>query len=263
MFPAQLQLVPNQPKGGLSTRGDAHRRDDGMGRQLRSSVSPLLKMTAEDLLAQFGAGAAVPGSGSAAALNGAIACALVTTSAKLTIGRVKESLRRDESEYILARVGERRPKLQQLVQQDSEAFQKVIAQRRLRDAARTPSVRKKCSDRERTLLRKCTDLALEIAIECLAVAQLGLAMVRIGYKPARGDPAVGASNALAGALGAICVVLVNLQKRRGGQQARKQYASASNLFQRFREVEHELVEAVAGLRDAKKHALDTQLMFAL
>lgn len=214
----------------------------------RKTKAPmLLQLPAGELLQEFGAGNPVPGSGSAAALNGALACSLIATSAKLTMSRSKDRHRQAESEYILRQVGAHDPILRSLVQEDSETFGKVIEARRARDAARTDASRRKHTATARSALRECTKVAMKVVTECLVVARLGLIMVRIGYHAAKGDPAAGTSNALAGATGAICAILVNLKSTRGAPWAVQMYQLASEAFEETRKIQEDLVRSVAGL----------------
>jgi methenyltetrahydrofolate cyclohydrolase len=215
----------------------------------RAVASPpkLLELSTRNLLAEFGAGNPVPGSGSASALNGALACSLLATSAKLTIARAKQQVRRTEAEYILQRINEKAPILQSLVQEDSDIFSKVIDARHARERARTERSKRQYSSLGRNLLQQCSEVAIRIVTTCLEIAKLGLALLRIGYHAAKGDPAAGTSNALAGAFGAICVVLVNLKTTRGGEWAVKTYDLISKFRSEHETLQDELMRAITGL----------------
>jgi formiminotetrahydrofolate cyclodeaminase len=79
---------------------------------LPQQITPdLLKLDTQALLAAFGAGNPTPGSGSAAALNGALACELIATSAQLTMAKTDAVRRKQESQYVLAQVSAKRPVL--------------------------------------------------------------------------------------------------------------------------------------------------------
>jgi formiminotetrahydrofolate cyclodeaminase len=220
----------------------------------------LLQLDAQGLLAAFGAGNATPGSGSAAALNGALACELIATSAKLTHARTAkgEAKRRQECEYVLAQVNGKGPILQDLVQRDTDVFAQVIDARRARDRTKDATMRRKHVDRARRRLSAATDIVVRIAKECVAVAKLGLMMIEIGYAAAKGDPACGVSNAIAGAQSAMWVAFMNLKKCRG-KHARAAFAELETAFIEMTVVQTALLEAVAGLRREVDQSMSRQL----
>lgn len=107
----------------------------------------LLLLPTNQLLAEFGSGKPSPGSGSAAALSGLLACKLCHTVILLTVQRTSQQ--KDHAELLLLKnsldeIVE--PELTRLFQRDSEIFEEVIALRRLRDAATDPQKRRAFSE---------------------------------------------------------------------------------------------------------------------
>jgi formiminotetrahydrofolate cyclodeaminase len=219
----------------------------------------LLRVDVQSLLAAFGAGLPTPGAGSAAALNGALACEVISSSAKLTISKTRDMQRQKACEYVIASVASKRPVLQGLVQRDADVFSEVIAARRARDRARSSDLRRRHAARARHRLNAATDIAVRIARECVGLARLGIIMVEVGYAAAKGDPAAGVSNALAGAQTAICAALLNIGKSRGGRRARNAYAELEIAFAEMLEIQEQLMQSVVGLRRQAGEALSLQL----
>lgn len=216
----------------------------------------LLALSTRDLLSAFGAGLPTPGSGSAAALNGALACTLIQTSAKLTVAKARGDTRRiAESQYILDQLAPRSVRLQKLVQQDNDLFESLIETRRVRDAASDVRDRSRNSARARRQLKRATEIALKTAQECVAISRLGLTMVQIGYRAAKGDPAGGTSNALAGAQGAVCAALVNLRTSRGASWTADTFGELQNILTEMLFIQSELMKAVLDLNREATEAL--------
>jgi hypothetical protein len=68
-------------------------------------------------------------------------------------------------------------------------------------------------------------------------------MIKVGYAAARGDPACGVSNAIAGAQSAIWIAMLNLKKAKG-KRARAVYVALDAAFSEMASVQSELLEAV-------------------
>lgn len=176
----------------------------------------LLELRALDLLERFGDGEHKPGSGSAAALNGMLACQLVITVAKLTVNRDSYQRVTKRAEQIRLRIEKSlEPSLRRMFGEDSIEFGKVFAARQFRDQVSKGS--RIWWDRERahlSHLKSATDLPLEIARSCLAVCRIAVEVFDIGYRCARGDTCVALSSALSGAKGALSIIYLNLRSFR-------------------------------------------------
>ena len=218
-------------------------------------VDNLLDLKARELLEQFGAGNHKPGSGSAAAMNGMLACQLAITVIKLTSDhheKYQRTLSRlEQLQSRLTRVLE--PRLQTLFNEDSSLFGEVFNARQFRDEANRGS--KAWWDRERihlSKLKSATDLPIEIAELCLEASHIATEIFDIGYRSARGDTCVALSSAVSAAKGAIAVIFLNLRSFRKDDWPEWQEetrASAIRLKQAIEAVEGELSVRVACLED--------------
>jgi len=91
----------------------------------------LLEMSMRSVLAELASVSPVPGGGSAAALAGACAAALCEMVCRLTLSNAKMSDAWPSMQETLGAAGQARMRLQDLVDEDAEAYAAVVAARRL------------------------------------------------------------------------------------------------------------------------------------
>ena len=179
----------------------------------------LLELPANKLLDQFGGGNHVPGSGSAAALMGLLAAQLTLTVCKIT--SAKSEARPGELDYLALQMENRFiPRLQEMFQEDADAFDVVITNRRMRDAATDKAERRRWGERSNQKLREATELVMDIGDLCLALADHATRVFNQGAKMVRGDSGAAISSAIAGASTAIFIANLNLQSFQAGAWAR-------------------------------------------
>ncbi len=185
---------------------------------MTNETQNLLAMETSSLLDEFAAGRATPGAGSAAALSGALAAALIVTARKFVAEKAKTipkyeavadeanrrgNLARDAAEF-----------LRGYTSQDTLMFQPVIEARTKRDVAKkdndNPAVQL-WDQIAQQKLREATEPLLRVTEQCIDVARHALWFVKNGYQSARGDSSVAASVALAAAEGAIATAALNLR----------------------------------------------------
>jgi formiminotetrahydrofolate cyclodeaminase len=173
----------------------------------------LFQNTADELFAKIGAGRATPGSGFVAAVNGLLACEIIKSLAKITVKKASSRSRKviGGSQFIADQLALKRPLIANLAQSDNDIYAEHILALKCAKNAKTLTAIKHHNKIARDALVRATETLLNIARECITVARMGLTMMRIGYGPAKGDAAVGVSSAVAGATGALCVVMVNIK----------------------------------------------------
>jgi formiminotetrahydrofolate cyclodeaminase len=174
----------------------------------------LLDHSVSDLLGLFAAGRTTPGAGSAAALTGAVAGSLIQAAARYAI-RVADKAGAEKpfgerAAAILEEAGERSRRLSMAVGEDSEAFRQFW-QTRTEEA-----------------LRLATDIPIDIAEHCLALAEMGLELYDHGYQNARGEAAAASLGAIAGGEAALYAASLNLASagRAGWIDSRKEKIDA-------------------------------------
>ena len=130
----------------------------------------LTKLTVQDFIEQLASASPTPGGGSASALAGAMAAAMVEMAANLTIGREKFRDVEAEMKVVLGRAGELRDLMLAAVEEDTDAFDEVSqAYKMPRDsdtekASRTEAIQQ--------ALKGATEVPLRVAKAAMETYQL-------------------------------------------------------------------------------------------
>jgi formiminotetrahydrofolate cyclodeaminase len=168
----------------------------------------LLDLTTRDLLQRFASTDPTPGGGSAAALAGALGATLAAMVCAMPKTRSGAPEERERLDRALARAQAAGAHLQALVDEDSAAFDAVMA------AFRLP----KATDGEKALRkeaiaaanRRATLVPLQTAERCLEVLASAAEAAAAGNPNAVSDARTSAATALAGLLGALENVRINV-----------------------------------------------------
>jgi formiminotetrahydrofolate cyclodeaminase len=147
-------------------------------------MSSFLDRSTGDLLDLFAAGKNVPGAGSAAALQGALAGSLLQAVAKYS-----------REEGLLNEAREKSERLRKAVDEDAAAFQEFW------------------KSRTSEALAQATEIPLAIARDCAALVAIGLELHEKGFKNARGESAAAAWGALAAGESALYIARLNQGSR--------------------------------------------------
>ncbi len=221
------------------------RRDQVL--ELRLKRPPLTEaVTLHGLLEQIAAPTPTPGGGTVAALAGAIATSLATMVANLTIGKKKYADREERLRGLKERAALLRTALLGLARRDSEAFDAVLAARRLPQG--TPE-----QDAERAARVAAAELGasrvpLETARACVEVVGIAAEAARLGNPNAASDAGVAGRLAEAGAEGALLNVEINLK-------ALPPSADKEDVQRQSLRIREDLASAGASCREAVHAAL--------
>ena len=161
-----------------------------------------------EYLEKAAAGTAVPGGGSVAALNAALAAGLTEMVANLTIGKKGYEEVEEEMIALAGKASQLRNKLSAAVDRDADAYTEVMAAYRLPKTTDEETALRKQKIQE--AIKHAARVPLEVARNALAVIELAGQAIRKGNKNAASDGAVAAMNARTGALAAIYNVKINL-----------------------------------------------------
>ena len=161
-----------------------------------------------EYLDKAAAGTAVPGGGSVAALNAALAAGLTEMVANLTIGKKGYEEVEEEMIALAGKASQLRNKLSAAVDQDADAYTEVMAAYRLPKTTDEETALRKQKIQE--AIKHAARVPLEVARNALAVIELAGQAIQKGNKNAASDGAVAAMNARTGALAAIYNVKINL-----------------------------------------------------
>lgn len=159
--------------------------------------------TIEEFVEGIAAGEATPGGGAAAAIAGATGAGLVEMVCNLTIGREAYADVEDDLVDIRADLEDRRARLLALADEDSAAFEAVMA------AYRTDEVEGRAAAIE-AASKRATEVPLETAEACLAVLEHAVEVTRVGNENAVTDGGTGSLLVNAALQAALYNVAVNL-----------------------------------------------------
>ena len=171
------------------------------------SSPSLLDLRARDLLDRLASTDPTPGGGSAAALSGATAAALVAMVCAMPKTRTGAPEERGRLDKALLEARAASARLRSLVDEDSAAFEAVMA------AYRMP----KATDDDKALRKKAiagamshaTAIPVQTAEACLAVVRAAAEAAQHGNANAVSDARTAGALALAGILGAVENVRIN------------------------------------------------------
>jgi formiminotetrahydrofolate cyclodeaminase len=201
----------------------------------------LTELPVRELVARLGSDAPAPGGGSASALAGALAAALVHMVVELTAGRSEAD--RDEAALVEIRtaVASLQSELTRLVDADAAAYASVMAARRLpRDSDLERAARRVQLD---AAIREATRTPLATARHASDVLGLAERLAPIGNRNAVSDVGVAALLAAASVRGAILNVRINLPYVANDEALRA-------------EAEAEAARLLAGLEDRERSVRD-------
>jgi glutamate formiminotransferase / formiminotetrahydrofolate cyclodeaminase len=153
---------------------------------------------------ELAGGAPVPGGGSAAALAGALAGALVAMVARLTVGRKAYASVESRAREIQAEAETLRTELRRLVDEDAAAYAAVSAAYKI---AKDDPRRARAID---AALLGAARTPLEVARRAARLVVLAREIGAVGNRNARSDAAVGEGLARAARAGAVENVRVNI-----------------------------------------------------
>ena len=161
-----------------------------------------------DFLSELASGSPTPGGGSVAALCGALGAALTSMVCNLTVGKKKYADVEDDMKRVLEKSESLRLELEGLMDEDAEAFDKVM------EAMRLPKeTDEEKASRESVLQSSLVDAAmvpLAVMEKCVGVIVLAEEAAQKGNVNAVSDAGVAALTARAGAHAARLNVLINL-----------------------------------------------------
>ena len=208
-------LIPQEAimdAGAWYLQLDGFKADQILEQRLYAAALKAGPAEGPSFLDSLAAGTAVPGSGSAAAYAGAMAAALVTMVARLTIGKKKYAEVEAQMIEILNQAERLRAELTAAVDEDSAAFESVMAAFKLpKDTSGKEAVRNQAIE-EAT--KHAAQVPLKTAQKAVTVMALAERAVALGNLNAITDAAAGAVMARAALTAAGYNVRVNVASLR-------------------------------------------------
>jgi methenyltetrahydrofolate cyclohydrolase len=133
-------------------------------------VSDIKYQTLQQFLDELASKSATPGGGSAAALMGAQAAALVSMVCNLTIGKPKFAEVEAEMQAVLDKAEALRSELTDLIKQDIDVFDKLMSKYALPKETDAENALRSAAIQE--VLKEATDVPLQCVRACAEVIQL-------------------------------------------------------------------------------------------
>jgi methenyltetrahydrofolate cyclohydrolase len=188
---------------------------------------PIFEQTVESFLDRLASESATPGGGSAAALTGAMAAALVSMVCNLTIGKKQYEDVQREMQSVRERAENLRADLQRLAQLDVEVFGRLMVAYKLPRTTDADAASRKAAIQR--LTREATEAPLQAARAAVEVLPLCATAARYGSRSAVSDAGVGALLAQSAVRGAVLNVEINLAAIDDPQYVREVRARVEDL----------------------------------
>lgn len=202
----------------------------------------LVDLSIKDFLNKVAGNDPVPGGGSIAALNGAVASALAAMVANLTIGKkgyeAHEELMRHISEVAM----DGKDALLEYVDGDSQAYDKVFACFKMPKATEEEKALRTAAIQEAT--KFAAEIPMEVARKAYGLMSVIEDVARIGNRNAVTDACVAMMSARAAVLGALMNVRINLGSLKDKEYVARIQAEADELERLACEKEKELLEEI-------------------
>jgi len=175
----------------------------------------LVKLTVQDFVYELASASPTPGGGSASALAGAMAAAMVEMACNLTVGREKFRNVEGELQTVLARATELHHQMLAAVDEDTEAYNAVSQAYKLpkdtdeQKAARSAAIQQ--------ALRQASEVPLRVAQAAAETAQLAVLAQEKANPNVASDARVARLLAEAARDGAIANVEINISSITDGK----------------------------------------------
>lgn len=177
--------------------------------RVQGEEAKLAGLKVGDYLDELSSDSPAPGGGSASALAGAQAAGLAAMVANLTVGKKGYEAVWEEMNQVAEAGQQLKDRLRSLIDEDTAAFNEVMAAMRLPKATPEDQAKRKAAMEEAT--KKATLIPLEVMRQSEKTLPLIEAVAAKGNKNSLSDAGVAASQAKACARGAYLNVLINLQ----------------------------------------------------
>lgn len=202
----------------------------------------LADLTVKDFLDKVSGNDPVPGGGSIAALNGALASALATMVAQLTIGKKGYEMSEEVMRHAQILTARLQKEFIGLVDKDSEAYNAVFACFKLPKATDEEKAARSVAIQEAT--KQAALVPMEVARKALDMMSVIADIARLGNRNAVTDACVAMMSARSAVLGALLNVRINLSSLKDKEFVQQLRANADAMELEACQKEKELLDAV-------------------
>jgi glutamate formiminotransferase/formiminotetrahydrofolate cyclodeaminase len=169
---------------------------------------PLVSMPVDRFVDEVSSESPAPGGGSVAALAGSLSAGLSAMVANLTVGKKGYETAWDELSLLAERAQGVKDRLARAVDDDTEAFNAVMAATRMPKATADQQAARNAA--LESGYQHAATVPLQTARACLEALELSLVVAQKGNRNSASDAGVAALMARAGVEGAVLNVLINL-----------------------------------------------------
>ena len=202
----------------------------------------LVDLTVKEFLNKVAGSDPVPGGGSIAALNGAVASALAAMVANLTIGKKNYEEHEELMNHIVSLALREKDVFIADIDRDSEAYDAVFACFKMPKATDEEKAARSAAIQEAT--RHAALIPMEVARKALEVMPVIADIARLGNRNAITDACVAMMAARSAVLGALLNVRINLGVLKDKEFVQGLQAEADRIEQTACRKEKELLDAV-------------------
>ena len=202
----------------------------------------LVDLTVKEFLNKVAGSDPVPGGGSIAALNGAVASALAAMVANLTIGKKNYEEHEELMNHIASLALREKDVFVADIDRDSEAYDAVFACFKMPKATDEEKAVRSAAIQEAT--RHAALIPMEVARKALEVMPVIADIARLGNRNAITDACVAMMAARSAVLGALLNVRINLGVLKDKEFVQELQAEADRMEQTACRKEKELLDAV-------------------
>lgn len=216
--------------------------------ELITNEGVLLSRPTFQLLNDFGAGRAAPGSGSAAALLSLLAAKMICTVCEISSRKSENKTEAGQFDFIKSSIEkEIEPRLKHLFEFDAKDFEKVVQLRRSRDLATDTFEKAKFSREALDLLETATNYTFEVGDLSLRLMGFGVYAFQKGWHAIRGDSGVALSAAMSGLMSSIFIINLNLKTLHRRKYAKENLIRCQILQKRLDELQTEAFSCVTDI----------------
>jgi glutamate formiminotransferase/formiminotetrahydrofolate cyclodeaminase len=195
----------------------------------------------DGFLKELASNSPAPGGGSVAALSGSLGAALLEMVCNLTVGKKKYEDVWGQMASLSRELSSKRNRLMELVDEDTDAFNDVIAAFRMPKETEEEKALRSGAIQEG--YKKAIATPMDTARTCIDVLELGVKVAESGNVNSISDAGVGADMAAAGLQGAIMNIRINLgslkdedYKRSREEDIRRMTTEKDELLTRIQEI---------------------------
>lgn len=202
----------------------------------------LVDLTVKDFLDKVAGSDPVPGGGSVAALNGAIASALAAMVASLTIGKKGYETHEELMRHIFDIAVQSKNVFLEDIDRDSEAYDSVFACFKMPKASDEEKAARSIAIQEATKFAAL--IPMQVARNAYELMNIIMDVARLGNRNAVTDACVAMMAARSAVLGALMNVRINLASLKDKEFVSKLQNEADALEQHACEKEKELLDEI-------------------